>query len=82
MAIQLQVYCKFWRKRALNSLNDNFFVDRVASDDMEIIAIIQILYNLVGNLFQMKIKTVLHVLVKNHKKSKFCQLNPSLLKRV
>lgn len=76
MAIPLQVYCKFWRKRALNGLNDNFFVDRVASDDMEIIAIIQISYNFVGNLFQMKTKTVLHVLVKTTRNLNFVSLSP------
>lgn len=54
MAIQLEGYYKFWRKKALNSLNDNLFVDKVASDDIEIKAIIQISQTLIGNIFHMK----------------------------
>ena len=53
-------------------------VDRAASDDMEIIAITQMLCNLVGNLFQMKIKTVLHVLVKITRNLNLVSLIPPL----
>ena len=53
-------------------------IDRAASDDMETIAITQMLHKSVGNLFQMKIKTVLHVLVKTTRNLNLVSLIPPL----
>ena len=53
-------------------------VDIAASDDMEIIAITQMLCKSIGNLFQMKIKTVLHILVKTTRNLNLVSLIPPL----
>ena len=53
-------------------------VDTAASDDMKIIAITQMLHKSVGNLFQTKIKTVLHVLVKTTRNLNLVSLIPPL----
>ena len=53
-------------------------VDTAASDDMKIIAITQMVPKSVGNLFQTKIKTVLHVLVKTTRNLNLVSLIPPL----